>query len=76
MSSTTPCTRLRKLTWLSKFLGDSPRLSSVSRGLLCSILVCLVLDSVLFKVWVAQILFQRVDEGHRCLLLQVRRELG
>lgn len=53
------------LTWLGEFLGDSSGLPSGPR----SLLVRLVLDSVLFKVWIVQILLQRVNEGHWCLSL-------
>lgn len=63
-----------KLTWFCELLGDSSRLSPVLHRLPCGLLVCLVLDSVLFEVRVVQILFQRADEGHRCLFLWVRLE--
>ena len=64
-----------KLTWLGKFLSDSPGLPSVPCSLLCGFLVRLVLDSVLIEVWVVQVLFQRVNEGNRRLFLRVRLEL-
>ena len=63
-----------ELTWLGKFLGDSPRLSSAPRSFRCGFFVRLVLDSVLFEVRIVQILFQRVNERDRRLFLRVRRK--
>ena len=60
------------LTWFVEFLSDPSRLSPIPRIFLCGFLVRLVLDSVLLKVWVAQVFFQRADEGDGCLFLYVR----
>ena len=58
-----------KFTGFVEFPGHSPGLSTVPRVL---VFVRLVLDSVLFKVRIVQVLFERADKGNGCLSPYVR----
>jgi hypothetical protein len=55
-----------ELKWLTVFrsLQNAP---TILRALIGSILVLLVLDPVLLKIWIVQILLQGPDKGYRRL---------
>ena len=58
--------RLSEFKWLTvfRFLQNAP---TILPALIGSILVGLVLNPVLFKIWIVQILLQGPDKGYRSL---------